>query len=194
MANISNAIEEYKEDSEAIHAFCEELYSKNFKEHFDGVRSLYTRLKSKTHPISDDELEYVLTELPLELFSAAEKLNNLRLDHEVVKLKNKETLEKLRRELFDSFSDTDVSKSAKQDAVNRSLNEKMVEYEILLSAYSSVITRVENEQSFARELIMGAKKIWDSRRGAESSNPVSPVVPEEKTELPEYKLPKQYIK
>ncbi len=194
MSTISETFDQYREDAEAIHEFCEDLYSKNFSVYFDGVRDLYTRLKSKTHPISNEELAYILTDLPLELFSAAENLNKLRLDHEVVKLKNKETLEKTRRTLMEEVTQVEQSKSSRQEIVSRALNEKMVEYEILLSAYNSVITRVENEQSFARELIMGAKKIWDSRRGAESSDPVGPVVPEDESELPDYRLPKQYIK
>lgn len=191
MSDIQSVLTEYHNDSQAIHNFCNDLYSELFSDHFSEVRELYKRLRSKLHPITDDELEYILTVFPMELFAVAEKLNSLRLDHEVVKLKNREKLEQLRKEISESVSTLDITKTEKQDMISRAVSEKMVEYEILLSAYNSVITRVENEQSFSRELIMGAKKIWDSRRNSEQANPVSSVVTE--PELPEYS-PKSYIK
>ena len=75
-----------------------------------------------------------------------------------------------------------MNKTQTADYVNRKINTAMVEYEVLHAAYVSIVTRVENEQTFAKELIMGAKKVWDSRRSADNSNPVGLVVPE----LPEY--------
>lgn len=191
---ISDVIQEYDEDAQAIHSFCEELYDNMFGESFKRVRDMYQRMQSEVRPISDEELEYILVMFPMELVAVAESLNKLRLDHEVVKLKNRDKLEELRDKLKSEVSSIELTKTEKQDYINHKLSQKMVEYEILLSAYASVITRVENEQSFSRELIMGAKKIWDSRRGAESANPVSPVNIEE--ELPEYSrnTPQSYIK
>ena len=129
---------------------------------------------------------------PLELFTAAEKLNALRLNCEVVKLKNKQTLEKLRKDVTDAATQEGLNKTQTAERVAHAISEKMVEYEVLYTAYSSVITRVENEQTFSKELIMGAKKVWDSRRSAENSNPVKEVIPD----LPEYDITanKQYVK
>lgn len=181
--NIVKVLEEYAEDMESIQTFCDELYLRNFADNFSEVRKLYARMKSKVHPITDEELEYVLTTFPLELFMAAENLNKFRLNFEVVKLKNRETIETIRKTALADASANGLNKSQTTDYVNHAIAENMVEYEVLSSAYSSVITRVENEQTFSKELIMGAKKIWDSRRSSETSNPVSPVIAEE---LPEY--------
>lgn len=183
-------LEEYKSDNEAIHTFCDELYDSYFQDNFSEIRKLYNRMKSDIHPITDAELEYVLSTFPLELFVVAENLNRLRLDYAVIKLKNREKFEALRKSYTDIANGMqELNKSEKQDWINHQLNQHSVEYELVLTAYDSVITRVENEQSFSRELIMGAKKIWDSRRSSEDSNPVGPVVPE----LPEYHR-KEYVK
>ena len=186
---IADVIKEYKSDNDAIHKFCDDLYSTLFNTNFEAIRDMYKRMKSNMKPITDDELEYILTTFPLELFTVAENLNKLRLDREVVKLKNKEKLESIRKKVEEAAASLDVSKAEKQDWIHRQVTSEYVEYEIVLTAYDSVITRVENEQSFSRELIMGAKKIWDSRRSSESVNPVGPVVPN----LPEYDR-NRYIK
>ncbi len=186
---IADVIEEYKSDNEAIHKFCDELYLSLFESNFEAIRGLYSRMKSSIQPITDDELEYILTTFPMELFAVAENLNKLRLDREVVKLKNKEKLESIRKKAEESVKQLELTKAEKQDWIHRMVTTEYVEYEILLTVYDSVITRVENEQSFSRELIMGAKKIWDSRRSGENINPVEPVVPD----LPEYNR-NQYVK
>lgn len=189
MANLYKVIEEYENDSAVIEHFCDELYDNLFAEHFTKVKEMYTRLKSEIHPITDEELEYILTLFPMELISVAEKLNKLRLDAQVVKLKNKEKAEAIRHTALTEVSVMDLTKTEKQEYVSHRLNKDLVDYEILLAAYTAVTTRVENEQSFSKELIMGAKKIWDSRRAGESVNPVEPVA----SEIPEYDR-NQYIK
>lgn len=192
MDSILNVINEYNDDLKSVQAFCEDLYTEYFEDNFKQIRELYKRMKSKVHPITDEELEYILTMFPLELFTAAEKLNALRLNCEVVKLKNKQTLEKLRKDVTDAATQEGLNKTQTAERVAHAISEKMVEYEVLYTAYSSVITRVENEQTFSKELIMGAKKVWDSRRSAENSNPVKEVIPD----LPEYDITanKQYVK
>ena len=190
--SISKILEEYSEDSKAIHAFCEDTYAKYFEEHFKGVRELYERMKSYIHPITDDELEYILTMFPLELFTVAEHLNQIRLDREVVKLKNKEKIETLRKQLVEESSEFEMlTKSERQAWVTHQIVTSSTEYEVLLAAYDTIISRVENEQSFSRELIMGAKKIWDSRRSGEHANPVNSA--DLQPEIPEYTR-QSYIK
>ena len=153
---IQDTIASLNEDTKAVLDFYESLYDKEFSEQFISVQKMFKRYKSSDKPITDTELEDILTGLPLELFSIAEKLNSLRLSEQVVKLKSR---------------DKKITPELKE------------EYAILDSVYSSVIERVENQISFSRELIMGAKKIWDARRKTESMNPVTP--PKSK-ELPEY--------
>lgn len=188
--SVTEVLAEYKADSDAVHSFCDELYNELFGDNFKAVRELYSRMKSTARPITDEELEYILSTFPLELFTVAENLNKLRLDYEVVKLKNKEKAESLRKQFVkEAEASFQFTKSQIAEYVAHRMTESMIEYEVVLTAYESVITRVENEQSFSRELIMGAKKIWDSRRSSEKANPVN----SSDVELPEYSR-KQYIK
>lgn len=187
---LEDILQQNKADLQLVHDFCDTIYNDMFKASFDEVRDLYKRMKSEVRPITDDELEYILTTFPLELINVAENLNKIRLDREVIKLRNAERVEQLRNRFTgDTIKFEGWTKSEKQTWVNHAITTEMLEYEILFTAYNSVVTRVENEQSFARELIMGAKKIWDSRRSSENVNPVSPTA----AALPEYNR-KQYVK
>jgi len=185
MSNLDKVISEYSDDMNSIQTFCDDMYITYFDDNFKEIRELYKRMKSKVHPITDDELEYILTTFPMELFSVAEKLNKLRLNCEVVKLKNKQTLEKIRNDAIADATAHGLNKTQTNEHVSHVVAEKMVEYEVLYASYNSIITRVENEQTFSKELIMGAKKVWDSRRNSELSNPVGMVVPED---LPTYSV------
>lgn len=179
---LQTVLNKYSDDITEVTQFCNEKYCELFGDHFKEVHNLYTRMKSNVSPISDSELEYILIMLPLELIEVAEKLNNLRLEQEVIKLKNKEAYETARSELLTEAQSLDLNKTATQEYITHGLNKIMVEYEITLSAYESITTRVANEQSFSKELIMGAKKVWDSRRSSESVNPVKPIA----SDLPDY--------
>lgn len=188
--HIEDVVKEYADDNYAVLTYCDKIYTDLFAENFKDVRDLYKRMKSTLQPITDSELEYILTTFPLELFTVAENLNKIRLLREVTKLKNKAKMRELRAEFQTTVNDmAELTKAEKQTYLMQLINESMAEYEVLLAAYDSLISRVENEQTFSKELIMGAKKIWDSRRSSESANPVAPVA----TELPEYDR-KAYIK
>lgn len=140
-------------------------YDELFAEYFNEVRSLSARMKSKTQPISDQELESVLTNLPLDLFEVASKLSDIKLNYEVIKLHNKkEHTEALKK----STASTATQRNAEADVAtigNRALE----------LVYETLIERVEKEVSYTRELIMAAKKIWDGRRKAEQSVPIGPM-------------------
>ena len=158
--------------------WCEEIYNTRFAKYFQGTRELYAKLQDRKTPITTDELEDLLTTTPLHLFSVSEELNNLRLSYEVVKLTNKSD----RRAAVDDLISKGVSQSKANESVSLSVESKILE-----DAYNTVITRVENEISFSRELIMAAKKIWDSREHGEKVNPVSPVdLMETESKLPEF--------
>lgn len=108
----------------------------------------------------------------------------MRASCEVVKLKRKE---KRSKSYMQSSARNDVGRSADADA-------SVVEDDILLLAFSTIIQRVENEISFCRELIMGAKKVYDRRKATESASPINPPMGAGvKHDLPDY--PSQtYIK
>lgn len=144
------------------------LYESRFGDMFNRVQDMYHEMKSESendiHHISDEDLQWIITELPLDLFNISESLNKMILESQVMKLKIKE---------LKSSKDTE---------------DQIMELTMIQSIYSSVISRVQNEISFSKELIMGAKKIWDSRVSSEKSNPIGEV-----TDLPEYNR-KEYIK
>lgn len=182
MLNLNNVQAEYSDDIDAVAAWCDEIYQQNFAQHFGESRNLFTRLKSKTQPITDEELSWILINLPLNLFDVSEILNKFRVSQEVIKLKNKQK----ESDLIKASTETSATKRQEDATI------KMIEHKLLVTAYSAVMTRVESEISFCRELIMGAKKIWDSRRRAESVNPVSPV-DDSHMNLPDYQY-NAYIK
>lgn len=152
------------------HDWVSSKYDELFAEYFDEVRALSVRMKSKTQPISDQELESVLTNLPLDLFEVASKLSDIKLNYEVIKLHNKKEHTEVVKQ---STASTLTQRNAEADAAtigNRALE----------LVYETLIERVEKEVSYTRELIMAAKKIWDGRRKAEQSVPIGPVtVPSE---------------
>ena len=178
MDDIYSAVNEYSDDIQLVQNFCESIYNENFASNFEKIHTLYTRMKSDIHPITDDELEYILTTFPLELFAISEKLNKIRLHCEVIKLKNKQKIESIRKEAGSEAATLGLNKTQTTEYITSRVNQSMIEYELLHSAYISVISRVEGEQIFSKELIMGAKKIWDARRTTDLSNPVGAVVPE----------------
>ena len=182
----------YQEDLMGMQEWVDQMYTQSCGKCFDGVRKTFTRMEKTSTPITDSELEWVLTSLPMELFSISEKLNQLRLQSEFVKLKNRR----------DKRQADEISRAIQkhEDVSSRIQNPEYDEIgaSLVSEALSSVIRRIENEISFSKELIMGAKKIWDSRRRAEGSNPVGEVVPGE--DLPDYQPPagrrqgKEYIR
>ena len=173
----------YKESIDDIQNWCDEEYNKNFRYCFDRVRSIKDSMNSESRPISDFELEWVLTDLPLNLFTISEALNRYKLDQEVVKLKKKEIKLELETSAKELVEQGTIGKSDTKSWVDANLSE----HDIVIAAFNSIVSRVESEISFSKELLMGCKKIWDSRRRAESSNPVGDVVLNPDIEnLPDY--------
>lgn len=155
-------VNEFQSNIDDAHQTANEIYSDNFDTYFSNVRELGDRMRSAIQPITDQELEDVLTVLPLNLFSAAEAVNRLKLDMEIIKLESKKRKVEIQKNL------PEKSKISKSDL----LASELADAEITLAIYSSVISRAESEMSYCKELIMGCKKIWDGRRAAEKSNPV----------------------
>lgn len=166
--DIKSVLEGMNDDIQAVDSFCEELYQTNFARYFSRQRTLFDRLQSKTRPVTDEELEDIMTSIPLDLFTASEQLSRTKLAHEVIKMKNKEAIHQ-RRQKSTQITLTEKNNEAEID---------LVENVLIDTIYDSVINRVEREISFSRELIMGAKKVWDRRRQAEGANPINPVNPQ----------------
>lgn len=182
MINFNDINKEMSDDITAVTDWCTDIYDSNFSEYFKDSRKLFDRLKSKTTPITDEELSWILIDLPLRLFDVSAELNKFKVQQEVIKMRTKE------KESTAAHDSTAKTVALRQEEASMAV----IENKLLITAYSSVITRVESEISFCRELIMGAKKIWDSRRKSESVNPVSPTN-ESAANLPDYRS-NQYIK
>ena len=193
----------YKQESYSMDSWCNQIYDSYFGGCYDLMNELSNKIISDKSgfiyvKLSDHELERIITELPMDLYTASESLNKLRLQSEIVRLKYKQ----VRREIINKAESkvkkilgeryNDISKSEFMEIVDREAREEIFENELLIKAYDSVIARADNERSSCRELIMGAKKIWDSRRKSEESNPIGEV----NTDLPDYKdvAKNQYIK
>ena len=163
MIDILSASAASESDIQSVSGWVDDQYTLRFSTYFEDLQRLVDRMASKTHPITDEELESILIDLPLKLFSAAEQINALKLNLEVVKLRNKKTLtEKIKA------SKESTATMRKDVAESEMFEDKVLEF-----AYSGLLDRVDREVSYARELIMGAKKVWDARRKADSVNPVS---------------------
>jgi len=170
MSDISRALASLKEDFESADKLVDEIYASYFLDYFREEQHLHERFRDSDTLISDTELERVITALPLELMAVSNALAQFKQHNEIVKLKIKQRKGK--------------------DADPEGLAE---EYKLMSIIYSSVITRVEQEITFSKELIMGAKKVWDARRSSEQA-PIGEVVPEPEPELPEYRVNNKDIK
>ena len=166
MDTMKNIASSYEANSEDVVSWCTNLYDTKFSSYFAKQRILYERLQSKDQPITDIELEEILTAIPLELFQASEAVSQLRIRHEVVKIGIKEKMRSV--ELASTASTATAKKEEASDSV--------LGDQLLLLAYGTILDRVEKEISFSRELIMSAKKIWDARRRTEDSMPAKGVV------------------
>lgn len=153
------------EDVTDAREWVDSKYNELFSAYFDEVRDLSARMRSKIRPISDQELETVLTILPLDLFEVAAKLSDIKLNYEVIKLHNKKQHTEMTKK---SEATTATQRNAEADAA-------MVDNRALELVYETLIERVEKEVSYTRELIMTTKKIWDGRRKVEQAVPIGPV-------------------
>ena len=163
MSDISRAIDALTEDFISADRLVSEIYDKYFAPYFKKVADIHNRFQDTDTLISDKELEWIITSLPLELFSVANALAQFKQHNEIVKLTVKQR-----------------SKTKKDDPDG--MDE---EYKLMAIIYSAVISRVEQEISFSKELIMGAKKVWDARRSGEQV-PIGPTIVE--PDLPDYTI------
>lgn len=185
MRDLNEILTKYDEDITGIDEWCENLYKSKFSTYFEDIQNLYTKMNKQGDKFTDADLEKVLTDVPLSLFSLSEALNSLRTAREIAKLRVRQDKSELKRELLAEFqANKDTCGYTKSD-IPGMVSDKFLEDDIVDVAFTGVITRVENEISFTKEFIMGVKKIWDRRKSTEDVNPIGAVVPEYET-LPDY--------
>lgn len=168
MSDLARALEILKEDFNAADNLVDEIYNKYFDVYFKKECELYNKFRSEDNAISDKDLEWILISLPLDIKMASSALAQFKQHNEIVKLKIKQRKGKNKDD------------SVEADGLDE-------EFKLMSIIYTSVITRVELDIAFSKELIMGAKKIWDARRNSEDA-PIGEVVPNPASELPEYKI------
>lgn len=183
--DLDKALNGVSKDIDDVQQWAGEEYKKYFASYFVGEVDLYKKLKDKDYIVTDDELEWILTSLPLELFSVSEQLSKMKTAEEVIKLHIKE----VESDYIKTNPDSVTSMTQrKENAAMLTASDRL-----LVTVYSIISERVGREMSFSRELIMSAKKIWDARRASEVS---IPSVDTGKDELPDYdptQKPQQYI-
>lgn len=183
MKPVKDIISEYSVDISSMDDYCNEIYTTKFQKYFNDTESLYEALSNNLRPITDDELNTILTMCPLNMIEVTDALSECQRNLALIKLKSKE-LKLQRSEIPKDLKDTVIS-----------LETKLLENNILICAYESIIKRVEGKVSYTRELIMSAKKIWDARRHSLEASPIGPIGDEET--IPVYNpdnMPKNYIK
>lgn len=151
------------DDIQSVNNWVDKIYQENFGDQFKGVRELFSRLQSDSHPITDDEINWVLTSLPLQLFTVSEALSKLKTKSDVIKMVNKQK----KIQLVSESEEPTITKR------NEYADEQLLGNKLLANVYDNVVARVESEISFSRELIMSCKKLFDARRNTENVNPVS---------------------
>lgn len=198
MKSLSDVIEEYSPDFSEANDLVLQIYTKNFSHFFDIVDKFYYSMQKEKNKLSDEELEEILIDLPLNLFEVSDKVTGLRIQLEVTKLKNREVRENIRTAIDSSDAFSDMSKTDRKEAVARATASSMVPYELLADVYEVLLDLISNKVSFAKELIMSAKKVWTSRRETEDSMPVAePDTSDDGPDLSAYdfnkKKPQQYV-
>lgn len=132
-------------------------YRDYFWDAFSVLDELATRFESDYAPISDADLERIMTDLPLMLIDASERLNAYKLKSEAIKLKIT-NVEYAASEAVSGGTKQEREKYVKASSMN---------YKLLQCAYSSLIDRVDRKLVYSKELIMGAKKVWTARKQAD---------------------------
>ena len=86
MSNLKEIETLYNSDLKDMIDWCDEMYQSIFSKYFNGQRDMFVRMKSEERPITDDELEWILTKVPMNLFDAAEHLATVTTKQEIIKL------------------------------------------------------------------------------------------------------------
>ena len=72
-----------------VRGWCDNEYQSNFAQYFEGVPELYEQVSSTERKLTDSELEWILTSVPLQLITVSEVLSSYKLNLECLKLHTK---------------------------------------------------------------------------------------------------------
>ena len=162
--------QKYQKDIDAVIDYENGIYNHLFAKEFSEILKLSDAIKQSGYRSPSDEvLEVILIDVPLKLFDVAERLNQLELTLQVLKLELKE--KKVQLKHCDDVQDLNSTETSDY------ITSKTIEDELMICVYTKLIERVNSQVSYSKELIMSAKKLWDRRKAAESVMPVSPVDP-----------------
>lgn len=166
----------YKDEIEVVTNWSDELVNKCMGETLNKIFNIHDRLQGSE--ITMAELEWILTDLPIELIYISERLSRLQLSLETVKLtKAHDELEDTRK----LKSDRSMKYTATE--IKQIVADKHADDNIGIKVYELTIEQVEKYISLSKELIMGAKKIWTRRVDTEEVNPIVPP-----KDLPDYDI------
>lgn len=154
MMDLKTTLNKLSSEIDEVNQWADDQYEEFFAPYFKGQVNLYERLKSSEDPITDQELEWILTDLPLDLFTVTEQLSKLKVSQEVIK----HSIKKKEREYIQASTEGSEAKR-KEEASALVADDKL-----LVTIYESIAERVSRQMTFSKELIMSAKKIWDARR------------------------------
>lgn len=168
--NFASVESQYQQDIDAVRRYQNDVYNEMFSAEFSEVKNLSDMIKKSGYRSPSDEvLEIILMDVPLKLFDVAEKLNELELTLQVIKLKLKQKKIDLKH--------GPEAENMNSSEISEFISVNTIEDELMISIYSKLIERVNSQISYSKELIMSAKKLWDRRKDAEFAMPVTPVDP-----------------
>ena len=165
--NLEINLNKYTSEFDSIRSWITEQYESRFKSYFEDIESLSFKDDEK---ITDEELEKILIKIPLKLFDASEEFVNMNIKKQKMMLKSK---------VFDSDEVVDES--------------SIFLDELIVKSFNAIIERVTRQLTYAKELVLSAKKIWSARKATEELGEGldnSSIL----DSLPEYKFEKEYIK
>lgn len=174
--DLKKTLQGLQSDIDEVNEWAEEQYGEFFAPYFREQPKLYNRLKSSEDPITDEELEWILTNLPLDLFSATEQLSKLKTSQEVIKL----SIKQRERDYMKTHTEGSETKRKEEAAA------LVAEDKLLVTVYDIISERVSKQMTFSKELIMSSKKIWDARKA--EGTLMTEVGNAKEDELPEYDM------
>ena len=153
--NFDEVVKTHQDDINQVQKWADEQYDTYFGPHFKEQAELYKRIHSKSYVITDQDLEWILTTLPLELIAVSEEVSKMKTAQEVIKLHIKE----VENEIINNPEMGDTRTKRQEAAAQITAGDRL-----LSSVYTIIAERVDKQVSFSRELIMSAKKLWDARK------------------------------
>ena len=192
-----NKVEEYIPDSiystiTECRKYYQSVYDTDIAPYFNKLQEIQAQLSN--NKITDEQLEYVLSSLPLDLIDISEYLSRYQIELESLKLAIKSAEVDLRNRLV---SDSDVK--YKETEIKEIVKASFLVNRQIVVCYETLIERINRQLSYCREFIMGCKKIWDRRRQSESTVPIKEQDYNMVENLPMWdedniQKPKQYVK